>query len=208
MKLNEFNSGFYHPIFSQSIEDFHIKNDIYYDMKNRYDMESQPIEYLLYQKSFIDSVQWHMEDIVRDPEIEPSNALTLKRRIDKWNQERNDLVEKIDAWFLQFLTDIKPQTDAKMNSESPAWIIDRLSIMEQKIYHMHLETIRKDASEDHIAKCKVKYNTLLEQYQDLSQCLTELIEDILSGKKYMKVYRQMKMYNDPTMNPVLYKKSN
>jgi len=208
MKLNEFNSGFYHPIFSQSIEDFHIKNDIYYDMKNRYNMESQSIEYLLYQKSFIDSVQWHMEDIVRDPEIEPSNALILKRRIDKWNQERNDLVEKIDAWFLQFLADIKPQVDAKMNSESPAWIIDRLSIMEQKIYHMHLETTRKDASEDHIAKCKVKYNTLLEQYQDLSQCLTELIEDILSGKKYMKVYRQMKMYNDPTMNPVLYKKSN
>ena len=154
----------------------------------------------------IDVVQWHLEDIIRNPEIDPEEALAIKRRIDKSNQERTDLVEMIDDYFLQKYANVEVKADATINTESPAWAIDRLSILAVKIYHMQQEVERKDASPEHVAKCREKLRILLEQRADLSMAITQLLDEIESGKKYMKVYKQMKMYNDPALNPVLYKK--
>ena len=151
-------------------------------------------------------VQWHLEDIIRNPEIDPEEALVIKRRIDKSNQERTDLVEMIDDYFLQKYANVEVKADATINTESPAWAIDRLSILAVKIYHMQQEVERKDASPEHVAKCREKLRILLEQRADLSMAITQLLSEIESGKKYMKVYKQMKMYNDPALNPVLYKK--
>ena len=164
------------------------------------------IEARLFKKNWIDAVQWHMEDIIRDPNINPVEALTLKRRIDKSNQDRTDLVEDIDSYFRDLYKDITPAADATINTESPAWAIDRLSILALKIYHMRQETERTDASEEHIRKCGAKLAVLLEQQVDLSTAIGQLLDDIAAGKKYMKVYRQMKMYNDADTNPVLYAK--
>ena len=157
-------------------------------------------------KNWIDTVQWHFEDIIRDPNIDPVAGMNLKHRIDKSNQDRTDLVEQIDSYFLDKYKDVKPLADASINTESPAWAIDRLSILALKIYHMQEQVDRKDASEDHIAKCQAKLNILLEQQKDLSAAIDQLLDDIASGHKYMKVYRQMKMYNDKETNPILYGK--
>ncbi|MDR1092250.1 MAG: DUF4254 domain-containing protein, partial [Prevotella sp.] len=165
------------------------------------------IEFYLYLKNWIDTVQWHFEDIIRDPEIDPSEALILKRRIDKSNQDRTDLVELIDSYFLDKYKDVGVLPDAHINTESPAWAIDRLSILALKIYHMRQEVGRKDTDEQHRLQATQKLNVLLTQQVDLSTAIEELLQDIESGNKYMKVYKQMKMYNDPSLNPVLYAKS-
>jgi hypothetical protein len=162
------------------------------------------LEHLLYLKSWIDTVQWHLEDMIRNPAIDPKEALAIKRRIDSSNQERTDVVEYIDSYFLDKYKDVVPQQGASINTESPAWAIDRLSILALKIFHMDIEANRLDASEEHKISCGQKLNTLLEQRGDLCRAIDELIRDIEHGKKYMKVYKQMKMYNDPSLNPVLY----
>lgn len=189
-------------IFRQAIRDYHLKDNVDTPINNPYKRDS--IEYSLYLKCWIDTVQWHLEDIIRDPHIEPNEALGLKRRIDSSNQDRTDLVEEIDSYFRQLYSEVKPLPDARLNTESPAWAIDRLSILALKIWHMQEQTERTDASQEHINRCKAKLSVLLEQQADLSTAIDQLLEDIEQGRKYMKVYRQMKMYNDPSTNPVLY----
>ncbi len=191
-------------IFSATTEHYHKFDNIDAVPENPY--QPGTIEDVLFRKNWIDAAQWHMEDIIRDPEIEPVAALALKRRIDKSNQDRTDLVEDIDTYFRDLYKDVKPSADATINTESPAWAIDRLSILALKIYHMREETERKDASPEHIAKCRAKLDVLLEQQKDLSTAIGQLLDDIAAGRKFMKVYRQMKMYNDADTNPVLYGK--
>ena len=191
-------------IFNQAIRDYHIKDDIETPINNPYGYDT--IENRLYLKCWIDTVQWHFEDIIRDPHIDPIEALKLKRRIDRSNQDRTDLVEQIDSYFRQQYSDVKVLPDARINTESPAWAIDRLSILALKIYHMREQAERQDAPAEHREKCKAKLNVLLEQQIDLGTAIDQLLEDIAAGRKYMKVYRQMKMYNDPSTNPILYGK--
>ena len=191
-------------IFNQAIHDYHVKDNIDTPICNPF--EEGTIENRLYLKCWIDTVQWHFEDIIRDPEIEPVEALALKRRIDKSNQDRTYLVEQIDSYFRELYKEVKVDADARINTESPAWAVDRLSILALKIYHMKEQAERTDATPEHVAKCKAKLSVLLEQQQDLSTAIDQLLEDIAAGRKYMKVYRQMKMYNDVDTNPVLYKK--
>ena len=191
-------------IFNRAINDYHLTDDVNTPIKNPYQKDS--IESNLYLKCWIDTVQGHFEDIIRDPHIDPVEALTLKRRIDKSNQDRTDLVEEIDSYFRQYYINVKALSDARLNTESPAWAVDRLSILALKIYHMKEQVERQDADAEHIARCQAKLNVLLEQQKDLSLAIDQLLEDIEAGRKYMKVYRQMKMYNDPATNPVLYKK--
>ncbi|HEY0298762.1 MAG TPA: DUF4254 domain-containing protein, partial [Arachidicoccus sp.] len=185
-------------------EDYHNFDEIDYAIENPYPKES--IQHLLYMKCWIDTAQWHMEDVVRNPDIDPKEGLYWKRRIDKQNQLRTDTVEFIDSYFLDKYKDVKPSPDAKINTESPAWAIDRLSILCLKIYHMRQEAERSTATELHRKESSDKLSILVAQQNDLSTSIDELIEDIEHGKKYMKVYKQMKMYNDPNLNPVLYKK--
>ncbi len=192
------------PIFDRSIADYHQWDDVDASMQNPYPLKS--IEYYLYLKNWIDTVQWHLEDIIRDPNIDPVKALEIKRRIDKSNQERTDLVELIDSYFLDQYKDIRISSDAVINTESPAWAIDRLSILALKIYHMQWEVNRTDVDQEHLETCKKKLSVLLEQRTDLSAAIDQLLHDIENGRKYMKVYKQMKMYNDPSLNPVLYGK--
>lgn len=191
-------------IFQQAIDDYHVHDDIDTLINNPYD--DGTIENRLYLKCWIDTVQWHFEDIIRDPHIDPMEALVLKRRIDRSNQDRTDLVEQIDSYFRQKYSEVKVLPDARINTESPAWAIDRLSILALKIYHMREQVERQDASKEHKDTCTAKLNVLLEQQKDLGTAINQLLEDIQEGRKYMKVYRQMKMYNDPSTNPVLYKK--
>ena len=189
-------------IFNQATEAYHVTDCIDAPVANPYPEGS--IEHTLFAKNMVDAIQWHMEDIIRDPAIDPVEALELKRRIDRSNQVRTDMVEEIDTFFLDKYAGITPQPDATINTESPAWAIDRLSILALKIYHMKAETERTDADAAHKARCAAKLDVLLEQRTDLSQAIDTLLEDIEAGRKYMKVYRQMKMYNDPATNPVLY----
>ena len=191
-------------IFWKSTSDYHITNSVDTPINNPFELKS--FEYYLYLKNWIDAVQWHYEDIIRDPEIDPSEALILKRKIDKSNQDRTDLVELIDSYFLDKYRNVAPQKEATINTESPAWAIDRLSILTLKIYHMDQEVKRTDITPEHKAQCQAKLNILLEQQKDLSSAIDQLLADIETGKKYMKVYKQMKMYNDPELNPVLYGK--
>lgn len=191
-------------IFVQTIRDYHMKNDVDTPINNPYERGS--IEHKLYLKCWIDTVQWHLEDIIRDPHIDPMEALQLKRRIDRSNQDRTDLVEQIDSYFRQIYADVQVQEDATINTESPAWAVDRLSILALKIYHMREQVERTDASQEHREKCDAKLRVLLEQQVDLSTAIDQLLDDISNGRKYMKVYRQMKMYNDPSTNPILYGK--
>ena len=191
-------------IFVQAINDYHLTDNVDTPIRNPY--ERGTIEYRLYLKCWIDTVQWHYEDIIRDPHINPEEALALKRRIDQSNQDRTDLVEDIDSYFRQVYSHVKPLDDARLNTESPAWAVDRLSILALKIYHMRKQVERADATDEHRQKCQAKLSVLLEQQVDLSTAIDQLLEDIEAGRKYMKVYRQMKMYNDPSTNPVLYKK--
>ena len=190
------------PIFNQAINDYHKTDKVDTPINNPYPVKS--IEYYLYLKCWIDTVQWHFEDIIRDPHIDPVEALTLKRRIDKSNQDRTDLVELIDSYFLDIYKEVTPAETASINTESPAWAVDRYSILSLKIYHMKEEVERTNVSDEHRAKCQAKLDVLLEQYKDLTTSIDQLLDDIATGKKYMKVYRQMKMYNDPSLNPVLY----
>lgn len=190
------------PIFKQSIDDYHVTDDVDTPIRNPFPERS--IEFYLYLKNWIDTVQWHLEDIIRNPAIDPVEALALKRRIDRSNQDRTDLVELIDSYFLEKYKDVNPQSGATINTESPAWAIDRLSILALKIYHMKKETERTDTTGEHRAQCETKLGILLEQQKDLSTAIDQLISEIESGNKYMKVYKQMKMYNDPNLNPVLY----
>ncbi|WP_289037876.1 DUF4254 domain-containing protein [uncultured Zobellia sp.] len=194
-------SKFAFTIFEESIQKYHIKDNVYQSFENPYPKDD--IARLLYRKNWIDTVQWHYEDIIRDPDIAPADALVLKRKIDASNQDRTDLVEFIDSYFLDKYKDVAVKENATINTESPAWAIDRLSILALKIYHMQEEVGRKDASLEHIEKCTQKLNVLLEQRKDLSTAIDQLLADIESGDKYMKVYKQMKMYNDDEMNPVL-----
>ena len=191
-------------IFKQAIRDYHLKDHVDTPIVNPYDRDS--IEYDLYLKCWIDTVQWHLEDIIRDPHIAPTDALALKRRIDRSNQDRTDLVEEIDSYFHKLYQEVKPLPDARLNTESPAWAVDRLSILALKIWHMQEQVDRQDATPEHIQKCQAKLDVLKEQQVDLSTAIDQLLEDIAAGRKYMKVYRQMKMYNDPATNPILYKK--
>jgi len=191
-----------YSVFEQSINDYHQHDNVDQPISNPYPKEQ--FEHLLYLKNWIDTVQWHFEDIIRDPNIDPAAALVLKRRIDASNQERTDMVEYIDGYFLQKYSNVKVKDNAKINSESPAWAFDRLSILALKIHHMQEEATRPEASQEHRDKCQVKLNILLEQRTDLSTAIDDLLTDIENGDKFMKVYKQMKMYNDDELNPVLY----
>ena len=194
-------------IYRRAIKDYHITDSVDAPLYNPYGNTLETLEELLYYKCWIDTVQWHLEDLIRDPNIDPVEALTLKRRIDKSNQERTDVVEKIDDYFAEKFSHVKPHDDATLNTESPAWAFDRLSILAVKIWHMEEQTKRTDVTNEHIATCKNKLAVLLEQQEDLTTAIDWLLEDISGGRKYMKLYRQMKMYNDPTTNPVLYGKT-
>lgn len=192
------------PIFRAAIDDYHKTDNVDTPIQNPY--EAGTIEHDLYLKNWIDTVQWHFEDIIRDPNIDPTEALVLKRRIDKSNQDRTDLVEKIDSYFYTLYHEVEAKADATINTESPAWAVDRLSILALKIYHMQEQVDRTDATPEHKAQCQKKLDVLLEQRVDLSTAIDQLIADFEAGRKYMKVYKQMKMYNDPSTNPVLYGK--
>ena len=189
-------------IFNRAIGDYHRWDDVDHPIENPYEPGS--LEHLLYHKNWIDTVQWHLEDIIRDPQIDPVAALAIKRRIDKSNQDRTDMVEYIDSYLLDKYKDVEPRPDARLNTETPAWAIDRLSILALKIYHMACEAERTDVGDAHSAACRKKLDVLLAQQVDLSGAIEELIGDIEAGRKYMKTYKQMKMYNDPALNPVLY----
>ena len=191
-------------VFEKSVEDYHVHDDINRAASNPY--EKKDFEHLLYEKNWIDTVQWHYEDIIRDPDINPQEGMKLKRLIDSSNQNRTEMVEYIDSYFLKLYSNVNPKTDAKVNTESPAWALDRLSILILKIYHMKEESERKDVSDEHRNNCQVKLNILLEQQKDLSESIDQLLIDLSTGEKKMRVYKQMKMYNDESLNPVLYKK--
>lgn len=189
-------------IFWNTTQMYHQYDDIDAQVDNPYDEAS--VEGMLFRKNWIDAVQWHMEDIIRDPAIDPKEALALKRRIDKSNQDRTDLVEKLDNYFMELYKDVKPLGEATINTETPAWALDRLSILALKIYHMDVEVNRNDAAPEHVERCRQKLRTLLIQREDLTTAIQQLLDDISAGRKYMKLYRQMKMYNDSATNPVLY----
>ena len=189
-------------IFNNGIDQYHILNTVDQEFKNPFSEDT--FDYLLYKKNWIDTVQWHYEDLIRDPKIDPKKGMELKRKIDSSNQDRTNMVEYIDSYFLDKYKDVEVSNNAEVNSESPAWAIDRLSILALKIYHMKEESSRENTSEDHKTKCKSKLDILLDQKVDLSNAIDLLLNDISKGKKYMKVYRQMKMYNDEELNPILY----
>lgn len=191
-------------IFNLSINDYHITDNVDAEVKNSFPKGS--LEQLLYAKNWIDTVQWHLEDIIRDENINPDEALKIKRRIDASNQQRTDLVEFIDSWFLDQYKNTEVKPNAKINTETPAWAVDRLSILALKVYHMQVEANREDASDEHRLNCNNKLNTLLEQHKDLSTAIDQLLDDIENGNVKMKVYKQMKMYNDESLNPILYQK--
>ncbi|MDO5017210.1 MAG: DUF4254 domain-containing protein [Porphyromonas sp.] len=192
-------------IFNEAIEDYHVRDNIDAEVNNPYPFKS--IKYNLYLKCWIDTVQWHMEDIMRDPQIDPEVALKLKRRIDRYNQDRTDLVELIDSYFWDAFEGVTPAPDATLNTESPAWAIDRLSILQLKIYHMRVEAERPGITDAQRSVVNAKLYVLIQQNDDLVSAIDTLLEDLLAGRKQMKLYKQMKMYNDPTLNPVLYRKN-
>ena len=192
-------------IFNQATRDYKKTAIIEQPFTNKYKIEEEYIESVLYKKAWIDTLQWAYEDIIRDPEIDPAEALSLKRKIDASNQERTDTVELLDEYFLKKYSNVKILQDASINTESPAWALDRLSILELKIYHMRIEANRIDASENHKEKCSLKLEVLIQQREDLSLAIDELLDEISKGQKYMKTYKQMKMYNDEELNPILRK---
>ena len=191
-----------YKVFQRSIDDYHLVDDVNAKSKNPYEPKS--FESLLYDKNWIDTVQWHLEDIIRAPQIDPIEGIKIKRRIDKSNQDRTDVVERVDDYFLDYFKGNTPKPGARINSETPAWLLDRMSILMLKIYHMKEQTERDDASEEHIRKCQAKLQVLMEQKSDMQLAFDEMVEDIGSGARRFKVYRQMKMYNDASLNPILY----
>ena len=192
-------------IFNKSVEDYHIIDNV--DSQENNPFQNNTLEWILYSKNWIDTVQWHLEDIIREEDINPSEALKIKRRIDNLNQKRTDLVEQIDFWFYKQFENIIPKPESRINTETPAWSIDRFSILSLKIYHMSIEASRKDATEQHRQKCSEKLQILLEQKKDLSTSIDQLLSDIENGNVKMKLYKQMKMYNDESLNPILYQKT-
>ena len=190
-------------IFERAVDDYHIKDRVDQPFDNPYDTDVDFLEHLLYRKAWIDTVQWHYEDLIRDPQIDPVEALELKRKIDASNQDRTDMVEYIDSYFLKKYRNVKPKDSATINTESPAWALDRLAILTLKIYHMEEEANREDASDEHKIACQNKLDVLIEQRVDLCTAIDTLVRDIENGDKYMKVYKQIKMYNDDELNPVL-----
>ena len=199
------NASLFLSVFERSIQDYHRYDDVDAIIANPFPEDS--LEALLYLKNWIDTVQWHLEDIIRDPVIDPVSALSIKRRIDRSNQHRTDVVEDIDAYLLQRITNAAAE-DAPLNTETPAWAIDRLSILALKIYHMRQETLRTNADDAHRTACQRKLDILLLQRTDLSGSIDTLLEDIAAGRKRMRLYKQMKMYNDESLNPVLYRHKN
>lgn len=191
----------FNKIFEQTIEKYHIKDNVNQKWESEYAEHS--LEYLLNKKNWIDTVQWHLEDIIREPSIHPDKALEIKRRIDKSNQDRTDLVEQLDDYFFEQFSDIKPVPEAFINTETPAWAVDRLSILNLKIYHMREESLRADADVAHREKCSFKLKVLLQQREDLSLAIDQLFDMLQKGRVIIKTYKQMKMYNDPNLNPVL-----
>jgi Protein of unknown function (DUF4254) len=189
-------------IFQSSIEQYHVNDDVDFEIKNPFEKDS--FEHLLFLKNWVDTVQWHLEDIIRSPEISGQEVLAIKRRIDASNQHRTDLVEFIDGWFFNKFSNVKANANASFNTETPAWAVDRLSILELKIYHMQIEADRLGASEEHRNACQKKLDILLTQREDMCMSIAQLLDDIATGKKYMKLYKQMKMYNDESLNPILY----
>lgn len=190
-------------IFQEVITKYHVKDSVDQEFQNPYDEKKDLLNHLLYRKCWIDTVQWHYEDLIRDPNIDPVSALALKRKIDASNQDRTDMVEYVDSYFLEKYINVTPKKDATINTESPAWGVDRLSILALKVYHMDEEANREKASKEHKLACQEKLDVLLQQREDLSSAIDQLLKDIENGDKYMKVYKQMKMYNDDEMNPVL-----
>ena len=190
-------------LFDKCIEHYHVLDTVDQTFENP--PQESEIEQLLYQKCWIDTVQWHYEDLIRDPQINPADGMALKRLIDASNQRRTDMVEQIDDWFLAGFEGVNAEENATINTESPAWVVDRLSILALKIYHMQEQAARANVAADHIQQAKTKLAVLAEQQADLSTSFDELLEDIATGRRKMKVYRQMKLYNDPATNPVLYK---
>jgi hypothetical protein len=191
-----------YTIFQRSIDDYHQHDNVDAPIENPF--ASGSFQALLYAKNWIDTVQWHLEDVIRVPTIDPAEGLKIKRRIDKSNQDRTDMVEKLDDYFLEQFRNVVPKPNTRINSETPAWLLDRMSILMLKIYHMREQTLRKDASAGHIRACEAKLNILSEQKNDMQLAYDELLEDIGNGARRFKVYRQMKMYNDKSLNPKLY----
>lgn len=189
-------------IFANSIDTYHKADDVDTPMPTPY--ASGSLEMLLFHKNWIDTVQWHLEDIIRNPSIDPIEALAIKRRIDASNQDRTDKVEYLDGYFLDRYKGVALKADAVINTETIAWAIDRLSILALKIHHMKVEADRRDTPPAQQAACAEKLNVLESQWADLTGAIEQLIADIESGAKFIKVYKQMKMYNDPALNPVLY----
>lgn len=189
-------------IFKKCIADYHVYDNVQQPINNTFEVDS--FSFFLYQKNWIDTVQWHYEDIIRNPQINPADALLIKRKIDQLNQQRTDLVEQIDDFFYNSFASVVKKENALINTESPAWAVDRLSILCLKIYHMQVEVNRTDASETHLLNCKSKLAILEQQFIDLTTAIDCLLAEYSVGTKYMKVYRQVKMYNDPSLNPVLY----
>ena len=191
-------------IFDRVVEEYHRHDNVDFPAPTPFAPETP--EAIFFAKCWIDAVQWHLEDLIRDPDIDPVEALALKRRIDRSNQDRTDMVEEIDTFLRDKYSDVNPLPEATINTESPAWALDRLSILALKIWHMREQAQRTDASEEHRAKSRAKLDVLLEQQADLTAAINTLLDDIAAGRKYMKIYRQMKLYNDPETNPVLYAK--
>ena len=191
-------------IFQSSINEYHIEDSVDQSFENKF-LKDQVFESMMYKKAWIDTVQWHLEDIIRKPSIDPKEALVIKRRIDKSNQDRTDMVEEIDDYFFQKFKDLVSSNDAILNTETPAWAIDRLSILELKIFHMRIESERENADESHKLICLEKLNVLLLQRENLSTAIDQLLTNISEGKVKSVTYKQMKMYNDKKLNPELYK---
>ena len=193
-------------IFQQVIDDYHLQDFVDAIKSNPYN-SSNSFDKMIYDKCWIDTIQWHLEDIIRVPDISPDDALKIKRRIDSSNQDRTDMVEELDDYLFDQYSNSSPSKHAKLNTETPAWAIDRLSILSLKIYHMNEEANRKSASDEHRKKCSEKLNNLLIQRENLSKAIDQLLENISNGSVIISTYKQMKMYNDESLNPELYSKN-
>ena len=196
-------STLFNRIFQESIETYHVTDDIHFPCPNSY--EKGTLGFLLFEKNWIDTAQWHMEDLIRVVDVDPAEAIQLKREIDVSNQLRTDRVEQLEDFFFSHFSGVKVEENARMNTETIGWAIDRLSILNLKLYHFREETEREGISPEHRQKCEQKLAILQEQYADLSQSIDDLLDEIAAGKCQMKVYRQMKMYNDAELNPMLRK---
>ena len=198
-------SAICNDVFKKVIEDYHLLDFIDAKKSNPYS-DNSDLEKIIYDKCWIDTIQWHLEDIIRKPNINPEEALKIKRRIDSSNQDRTDMVEELDDYFFDKFSNSNPSNDAILNTETPAWAIDRLSILSLKIFHMNEEATRESASVEHRTKCSEKLELLLTQRKNLSKAIDQLLNNISNGSVIISTYKQMKMYNDESLNPELYSK--